>query len=601
MEARRSQSRPEIDVSKWANVVNRFLADLEKADSTDLIDVSQTFGEAPTILMVGPTGSGKTALLNAMIGFSLFPEGTDHTTPVPTLIRHGNEFRLKPLGRGGEVVPHLPQLSLDESLLENALRSDEMSMLKRLYRQDDFETIRERWSYFWEPVFEAAKAGECACIEATLPVTWLPECVRLVDVPGYEGWFPEDSPYLHNLVMSWMENADCAVHVMEKTKIFLGGVLEFVRWRRMRGFLDSLFVAQMDTFHPSQVPGHGSNGSDAWTKFEEHIRTRMSEEGISGAETMSVFFGAGRLRYSSIKPQWMEKSLLSQMDLFFSEFQHDVHLARAKCAKRKRQRSELATDRFRKHVNQVKQDLEKAFAHCVSEAGKKFAGVSHVVRLRMAGHEAIDAVDFNLRELLNREKLAQRFLRATEERMLATLESMFKESLKYCLELVGKELEESLEELFSELKKQRLEPDRRALARGLADTLSNFSVAVGGSLLAILAGGVVIGAVVALLPLSKILLKSRLQSKLKGTVDDHVDRTFLTKVWDHSTKDLDREILMVVWDGQHSDGGSVMLPNGERYFGLEAILTAAHEEQLAGYGNCWRTCESGAKYQQDDV
>ncbi|MDQ7783651.1 MAG: dynamin family protein [Desulfomonilaceae bacterium] len=634
MEAGRSQGRPLIEVDKWHDVVKRFLEALDKADTSAPREIASSFGQGPTIVMVGPTGSGKTALLNSMIGFSLLPEGTDHTTPVPTLIRHGQESHVKALGGDGKEISHLPHLKVDETILAPDLPSDANSLLTRLYRDDDFNTISARWYEFWSPVFEAAKAGDCACIEATIPAAWLPECVRLVDVPGYEGWFPEDSPELHNLVMTWMGEADCAIHVMEKTKIFLGGGLEFIRRRRDEGYPDAMFVSQMDTFNSSQVPGHEPNGAEAWNRFEKHVRERLTEEGIAGVENMSVFFGAGRLRYSSIEPEWMENNLLSEMDRFFSTFRNHIARARARCAERRRAWLESAEDRFQTYVVQEKKKLDEALGRCVDQTRRKFVDSTHVRELKRAARESIDAVDFSLLELFKTDKLAKRFQRDIESKLLRELKGFFEESLKYYMDLVRNELEKSLENLIGELRRQRLDLDLQVLSAGLGGTLNKSSVDLRGSIGAFLAGGVMgtigamflmettkyllfftatrlnpvmailfaIGAIIAATAGSRIFsLKDRLRSKLKGKIDAHIDETFLAEIWKESTRDLARETSMVLWDGRHSDGRPVRLLSGEHYVGLEVILRTALEEHLLREARCWRTCGDGTRAESVDI
>ncbi|MFH0822403.1 MAG: ankyrin repeat domain-containing protein, partial [Pseudomonadota bacterium] len=202
------------------------------------------------IAFMGPTGSGKTALLNSLLGFTLFPEGVERTTLVPTFVRSGPRLRVRAVDAYGCNVPGILALELDASRPASRLPQGGKAIVNRLFRQDYFNEVKSVWDRFWGPVFAAVKSGACAEIHADVPLPWLPAGAVLADLPGYYGWFPEDTPALHALMTSWVQDAAHCIFVVENTKLFVGEGYEYLRRRASNGGNVSLLVNRMDGFNP---------------------------------------------------------------------------------------------------------------------------------------------------------------------------------------------------------------------------------------------------------------------------------------------------------------------------------------------------------------
>ena len=136
-------SRPSTPgrLADWTQAADRLIADAMKASTAETSEVERIFGRAPTIAVAGPTGSGKSALINAVIGVSLLPEGTNHTTPVPTVVQRGsdNTWRLRAIGVDGRTLTQVPTLELStDAFTGQTTRPDgAQGILDRLDRQDD--------------------------------------------------------------------------------------------------------------------------------------------------------------------------------------------------------------------------------------------------------------------------------------------------------------------------------------------------------------------------------------------------------------------------------------------------------------------------------
>lgn len=283
-------------------------------------------GRRKTVLLSGPTGGGKTSLLNSLLGFSLFPEGCGQKTQVPTVIIRGESFELKALGRLGRPLSKIPILRLKESQVVAGFPTKAETILLRLERgrkKDTKEDLTHRWETFWKPVVKAAETGKCFCVKATLPARWLPDSISLVDLPGYAGWLKDESPAVHRLHTTLMESAAATIFVFKPEQLKRAHGPEYLGCQIKNDRRVSLLVNEMDGFNPYQVPEMlNCEGpppfESAWSGYCKHVWTLLSN-GYGWTidnDHADIFFGASRLN-RQIQHKWHLSRILSEMMLFY--------------------------------------------------------------------------------------------------------------------------------------------------------------------------------------------------------------------------------------------------------------------------------------------
>ncbi len=594
-----------IDLEKWEGVVEHFLKSMATSDPSDQARTLSALGEGPVVVVAGPTGSGKTALLNALVGFSLFPEGTDHTTPVPTVIRRGKQLCVTPLGPDGNAVPSLPVYLPPGNSVSTVLPNTTESTHAALMRSEDPEEIIRRRTEFWTPIFEAGIAGECVIIEATVPLSWLPHNLRLVDMPGYEGWFPEDNPVLHNLVVTWLQKADHAVFVMEKTKFRLGKASEFVSFHCQNGKSASLLISQVDELNPFQVDGVRANRPEAWDSFSQDVLAKLREDGIPVDEKVRVFFGGGKLRDGGVQFDWLEEKVLAEMLSFFNQFEQDIKQATNRW-------KESKVSEFQSHLLTLVERSREDFDEALYIAKGIFVNTLNVNELHTTIEEAIEDIDFSRAELLRPKKMASRLGSQIEESILAVLERLMITAMDNYWKQVFHILGRSIHELNNEASFKKFRFDSRKLALNI-DAKDFDLTGIIATIAAILAGGgiagigslfvvqtttylliftatvlnpiaiaaVIVGALVTSgFGIKLSLVKKKLRRKLKKKMVSKIDVSFLEQAWKECTKTLSEDTVRAVWQGIDTKGNRMKSDSGDDFPGLRSLLLQAFEESL---------------------
>lgn len=115
---------------------------LNEIDVTVLKDTVNALDDPFLIVVVGEFNSGKSTLINALLGREVSPEGITPTTAMVHLIRFGETFRKKPLAQWGELitVPSdlLRTLSIVDTPGTNSVFTDHEILTKEFYPRSDF-------------------------------------------------------------------------------------------------------------------------------------------------------------------------------------------------------------------------------------------------------------------------------------------------------------------------------------------------------------------------------------------------------------------------------------------------------------------------------
>lgn len=333
----------------WHDTINRLLA--ENTKNRDHSAAVAAFGHAPTIVVVGPTGSGKSSLVNLLMGCRLLPEGLDHTTPLPTIISYGDQPRIVPLGPNGTAVSDMGEPFLGKVELPN-LPSSKSELLDRRLRSD-WENLKD----FWADAVDSIKAGKCVAVSVSLPLPWLPPGIRIVDVPGFEGWYPEEQSELHELVLMWLDLADHTIFVAGLDKIKIGDGIEFLRRQSSKGRSASLVVTKVDQNHQEREA------------MVSHVADYLEGKGLSDSQIQRSFMCAS-IRWAKHIPDtkdsdivldsilnWMVKF---QIRLTTLRQEHVSTQLNARREHRERQQADLALKLDQLEAN-CRQGIEAAF------------------------------------------------------------------------------------------------------------------------------------------------------------------------------------------------------------------------------------------------
>ncbi|MGO9116150.1 MAG: dynamin family protein [Desulfomonilaceae bacterium] len=571
---------------KSQNVVQCFLWSFERVHPTAKSEIAKLSSEEPTILIVGPTGSGKTSILNLMAGFSLFPEGTDHTTPVPTVIRRGRDLTIRAVDENGQETRDIPKLHLDGSLVVRDLPTSPRRFLRNLFRVDDYGNMTKWWSEFWEPAFRAARIGRCVCIEATIPANWLPYGLRLVDIPGYEGWFPDERQFLHSLVLNWLEQAEDAIFVVEKTKIFLGRAIEFIRNRTKNGRGAALLVNQMDTFNPYQIQGAKQDGPQAWYAFKNHVRCRLEEEGLGPLSSIPIFFGAARTRFDQFDLEWLEKNLVLEMLGFFSYLRRIIDET---C--RKRDDENLSANlqcriQLSQHLDSLRWNLRAAFSKSLELARSDFLGTESLIAIFKAIDHAVDRVELGLLDLLDRNTARSKLEQSIRSTCIPVIRINFEKAIELYSRHVRERLTGAINDLFlglnlnrssvyqefQELLRTECSQILDAAARLVQASVSNCIEKMPAVSFAAVIAKTILTAGFWYSP------KDAIKIFAKAKVRPRFENQLLADIWSDTTHVLVDNTLESIWDGIGPDRERIVLSGGEVFPGLRKILESAVEK-----------------------
>lgn len=115
---------------------------LNEIDVTVLKDTVNALDDPFLIVVVGEFNSGKSTLINALLGREVTPEGITPTTAMVHLIRFGETFQKKPLAQWGELitVPNdiLRAMSIVDTPGTNSVFTDHEILTKDFYPRSDF-------------------------------------------------------------------------------------------------------------------------------------------------------------------------------------------------------------------------------------------------------------------------------------------------------------------------------------------------------------------------------------------------------------------------------------------------------------------------------
>jgi len=346
----------------WEKAIGRLLASVDLTER-DPGPVVRNFGDDPTAVIVGPTGSGKTSFLNLLLGCRLLPEGLGHTTPVPTIIRRDNSPRLVALSSDARPVKGIEIVELPAEQFANELPNCQNTLLNRLLTRPDStqqKSLRER---FWKPAFDAARQGGCVAISLTAPLEWLPEGVRLVDMPGYEGWYPDDCSDLHQLVTQWLDTADMALFIASVSRLKVGYGTEYLNYHHANGRWAALLVNQIDNINP------GSDFESAIAEYREEVCGHLQNQGYPDPTELPLVFGCTRLERESVLGDGLNPVLQSMLAAGheFAEALGNIHgeWSRRKAARQRKQTSErvaeadAAIENYRQSLQQTCDELRK--------------------------------------------------------------------------------------------------------------------------------------------------------------------------------------------------------------------------------------------------
>jgi len=576
---------------KWEDVIQELF--FSKFDTQS--QIQHPSGKAPTIIFIGPTGSGKTTLINSLIGHSFLPEGTDHTTFVPIILYNGKKSLIKALDSNGQAVPGIPEPAVPYNDIPQTIPFSDKEVIKTLNREESFEDIQKFRQIFWNPACKKAKEGKCNYIEIHLPLPWLPENVRIIDIPGYEGWYPEKSSKLHNLVLNWIKTADHAVFIMEKTKVLLGKSFKFLTLPNQQNNV-TLLINQMDSFNPSQIHNIKKN-EQAFDVFRENIKNRLIEENIP-MERISIYLGAARME-RRCKP-WLEKQIISEMGGWFKNFKNIIDNISSDYEKRHIREEKERNEKFHKLEKEIKQTIKDAY----TQAENVYLSHSAIEDVKKSVCSAIENVDVGFTRLFSKEKLAQKYQKEIIKNVQKPLKVNFEKAMDTYGNHIQKNLKDSLKQFFKEMNRQGDFIDQSRLADQITQSLGGVSGEVAGSL-TVLLGGIVMSIVGSLLivettqilfivissTINPVMLtvtivgalttlvvggrlfsiKTRVSKKIKEAVVPKFDKDKMTIIWTESTKNLNNTAFEAIWKGKDTKNLPLYI-NGKRFEGLETLI-----------------------------
>ena len=169
------------------------------------------------LAIVGEFSSGKSTLINSLLGQELLAADIEPTTAVATRLTWSPSFQVRFVGNDGDPSPLWPQLPAGRSVLMHALRQlrtgrgvlDEMGNLRSEARPLVGELIRRTTTEQ-----EGAKGIREVILELNSP--YLAPAIDLIDTPGFNPGLSEDRQQAHRRVtVEAVESSHLALFVLD--------------------------------------------------------------------------------------------------------------------------------------------------------------------------------------------------------------------------------------------------------------------------------------------------------------------------------------------------------------------------------------------------
>ena len=416
----------------WEKAIERLLADTKLGVHAPG-PVVRNFGDAPTVVLVGPTGSGKTSFVNLWLGVRLLPEGLGHTTPVPTIISRDDTPRLVALSADARPIDGIPIIELPREAFDELARDSREAVLARMLRKPDPAEQRRMHDVFWKPAFDAARANQCVAISLSAPLSWLPEGVRVVDMPGYEGWYPDETPDLHQLVTRWLDSADMALFIASVNRLKVGYSTEFMNYHRSKGGPLALWVNQIDNI---------TMGDDWQTMLREYrgdVVEHLQSQGFKEIDNLGIYMGCTRLDRESKLGDALDH-VLDHMSAAGQEFRHVLQLLHEQWSNRRHEQHLQQQAKTAKEtcevLEQQRQRLQEACDKGLEKARRQYVNES-TQELVESVNRAIDrtndpmhlqhAIEETLREMIlqRQRKVVNEYWSDLEQTTRADLRGRF--------------------------------------------------------------------------------------------------------------------------------------------------------------------------------
>ncbi len=559
----------------------------------------QFIKDGPTIVVVGPTGSGKTALLNLLIGKPILPEGTGLTTAAPIVIRNDSAATIRANDHNNKPVKGIPTIKNIKINKNEKLPCLEDDILCALKRTQNWELINKLKKTFWAPAFKSARKGICQYIDVRLPLPWLPENVKILDMPGYEGWQPNGRTQLHERTSSWLKDADNLLIVMEKSKILLSGAYKHIKSSEARGSI-SVLINQMDTFNPLQVKGI-KREEQAFPIFKKNLLTRLKKENFP-VESVPIHFGAARIG-NRIQPM-LKNQLAAEMSAWFEDFSGMLDVINKKREGNYRPGKPLKRQKQKKFKEYLRSMVVESIDTAYDQAQRIFLSESKIKCVKQHIGSAINNMDIAYADLFKKRELAEKYNFQIIEKITPAVKNNFEDALRNYCNCLQHQVQNSLDDFAKKVSWNSASINQSGLSILLGQSSGSINDQVYGSL-ATLLGGVITSIVFSLVMVetTKILfivisttvnpvflttaivgalaaaigaksffsLKKRVNRKVSDAVLPIFNRDMMSDIWNKSTKELNSRVFEAIWNGRDKNGAPLFL-NGNRFDGLEALI-----------------------------